>query len=475
MSWKSPTRRHCRALVRGTTGILLALVLQTGAATLGSLQRGSASIIGGQSQTTVTISSVVKTQSFLLFSVAAAGNPSDFNVGGEITDATTLTFERFGTSGDVSIEWQVLEFSSGVTVQHGRLQRHGTGLAGDTTVPISSVDLGRSFATVTMSNSGSSLNNNEDATADITHADSLRIALSGGPDEADFFWQVVQFDGATVQKLTPSMGTADLTTTATLGTAVDPSRSMLIGNFRGPGAWAPSERPRAELTDGNTVTLTRDAGGSTADFVLYVVAFSDGSTVSRDTVRFDNGIGSRPVSIGAVDASRAAVVIPGHYGRQGTSDLASGDDPATGWFTVALSAANQITVTRAAAASNAVCPYEVVTFSAGGPTTRTWVGNSSTDWFVASNWSPNGIPGSQDTVIVDGSAAAHCILTGDVTIADLRQTGGTINTSDGVSHNLTTHHFSITGGMFDANNSVVTISGDCFLTSSADVFERGNS
>ena len=48
-------------------------------------------------------------------------------------------------------------------------------------------------------------------------------------------------------------------------------------------------------------------------------------------------------------------------------------------------------------------------------TTYTWNGGTG-DWALSTNWTPNGVPGSQDTVIVN---SGRVTLTADVTIAKL--------------------------------------------------------
>ena len=48
-------------------------------------------------------------------------------------------------------------------------------------------------------------------------------------------------------------------------------------------------------------------------------------------------------------------------------------------------------------------------------TTYTWNGVTG-DWTLSTNWTPNGVPGSQDTAIVN---SGRVTLTADVTIAKL--------------------------------------------------------
>ena len=44
----------------------------------------------------------------------------DAQLSGQISTATTLTFERHKDDGQITVEWYVAEFQSGVAVQRGQ-------------------------------------------------------------------------------------------------------------------------------------------------------------------------------------------------------------------------------------------------------------------------------------------------------------------------------------------------------------------
>ena len=72
-----------------------------GAAQLKSVQTGTTTITAGGTSATGTLSPAVDTtKSFLVFSVSENVNrPDGGQISGQITNPTTVTFERIGTSG----------------------------------------------------------------------------------------------------------------------------------------------------------------------------------------------------------------------------------------------------------------------------------------------------------------------------------------------------------------------------------------
>src|SRR5206468_2715680 len=90
-------------------------------ATLKGVRFGTLTVTAGSISATATLSPAVDTtKSFLLFGVSEdTADPSDGQVSGQITNATTVTFARAATGVAVTVKWYVAEFTSGVTVQRG--------------------------------------------------------------------------------------------------------------------------------------------------------------------------------------------------------------------------------------------------------------------------------------------------------------------------------------------------------------------
>lgn len=53
--------------------------------------------------------------------------------------------------------------------------------------------------------------------------------------------------------------------------------------------------------------------------------------------------------------------------------------------------------------------------------TRVWTNTSGGDWFTAQNWSPSGVPGTQDTALItnNGTYTVTALSSGGVSIANL--------------------------------------------------------
>jgi hypothetical protein len=97
-----------------------------GPVVLDDIQKGTATIAAGSNSTTATITAVDPTKAFLTWTLRGNdANPDNLAVTGRLSNATTVTFTRAGTVGTVTIEWSVVEFTSGVLVQRG-----GTTLTG---------------------------------------------------------------------------------------------------------------------------------------------------------------------------------------------------------------------------------------------------------------------------------------------------------------------------------------------------------
>lgn len=64
----------------------------------------------------------------------------------------------------------------------------------------------------------------------------------------------------------------------------------------------------------------------------------------------------------------------------------------------------------------------VIVGSSGGA--KTWTGATSTDWGTASNWSPPGVPGASDTVVVNVGATNNPVLSTSTQIAGIRMDSG---------------------------------------------------
>ncbi len=388
-------------------------------------QAGTTTFTG--SSTTVTIPTTLAdmSKSILVFSATINdANPRNILIGGEITNTTTLTFARASNTGTVSISWEVVEFENGVYVQRG-----SSVVAENTNVDITigCVDLNQSFVMLSGRNDGSNLGTDDGLTGNLTSETNLRLlsgTLAGDHDMA--YWQVIEYQGASVQKLTGSLTGTSLT--STIPTAVDMSKTMVISNHLFSGDANASDLPRTALTATNQVTYTRNTSGITCNFVTYVVEFTDQTTMARGSASFTSGTTSQTVT-GLTTAASSAVFPPGNFGRQGSTSHNSSDNTGHGWFTYRLASSTTLQINRAVGTSStAVAPWQIVTFENAddGLQKSTFYSIGSGDWESSAVWSytpdgssgavPDGVyPGRDNDVVIQNG---HSITIDDVTDND---------------------------------------------------------
>ena len=116
-----------------------------------SCGRSSRGQRNGYSGTTATINAVDPTKTFLTFTVGGgAPSPSSMTITGELTNATTLTFARVGTTGPLTIEWSGSSpprVSGGVGSRHSAPRRPRPDLLGSS-VPVVRADDSRGAALI---------------------------------------------------------------------------------------------------------------------------------------------------------------------------------------------------------------------------------------------------------------------------------------------------------------------------------------
>ena len=168
---------RCRLVSLCLGALACALARPSAAAQLKSVHSGTVTINGGSSSATDTLSpSVDTTKAFLVFGINGSSNlPNRIQVSGQITNSTTVTFARIGSTGNVTVHWYVAEFLGGVIVQRGNVQLPELLNPADTDVPISSVDLTKSFPLISLRTDGSGFDNGDLVRAKLTTATNLRL------------------------------------------------------------------------------------------------------------------------------------------------------------------------------------------------------------------------------------------------------------------------------------------------------------
>jgi len=181
---------------RGTTPVAQWLTSGAGNA-IRTIQRGTIVIPGASTSNTATITSVQFGNAIVAYlgcTVAGAENPSGSFARVTLTDATTVTATKGSGAGgqdDVTVSYEVIEFTSGVvkSIQRSTI----AGGAGTATATISAVNIAKSRVDyLGMSTSDTGADNTWIARLDLTNATTVTATKTVGGATTGF--QVVEFN-----------------------------------------------------------------------------------------------------------------------------------------------------------------------------------------------------------------------------------------------------------------------------------------
>jgi hypothetical protein len=291
--WVVPARERRTRTLWGLTVLFVVCLCILGArptlaAGLKSIQSGNATVVDGSSSAVVSISPVDPGKAFLVFSLRHdIDNPADSMVTGQIAAPNSLVFERVGTGTDVAVEWSVVEFVSGVSVQRGTEPLD----APIKNVGISSVDLTKSFSLATLRIGGTVTSDDDFIRARLTSPTNLELAAFNDRADAVIEWQVVEYADASVQTGDVSFLSSEATKTATVPVAVDPDKAWLIYSYRtqvGTPSNTGQKVVRGLVTGSTSLQFDRDRTGQSIELAWQLVEFQDLTTVQHANAAFSS-------------------------------------------------------------------------------------------------------------------------------------------------------------------------------------------
>jgi signal peptidase I len=304
---------------------------------------------------------------------------ADANAQVVLSGPTTVAVNRATNAGSppsVTIDWTVVEYRCGITVQRGITTGNGSN---QVDVTIGSVDPASSFVLLHALAPGDAASFGPDDLARplLTTATNLSIAAAPGAVFAPtrtFAWQIISFDDpddVEVQTVSASLASGAASANITLPTTID-RNSTFITTWVTSSATGPSigtRLVRATLVDGDTVQVDRSVTGAALDVHVQAVTLASGAVVQHGTIDFTAGVGTRTVDIATVDTTRSSVMssvaIPGPSAGGRTTHTSStlvGEASAT----FVLTTPDTVVATRDATASDASFGWQVVEWS--GPT-----------------------------------------------------------------------------------------------------------
>lgn len=345
-------------------------------ARLGRVQSGRVtSIVDGP--TTVGITTVDPDRSFLLFSAASASAEADETmVSGRLASPDSIEFVRSTDgppSSTVDIEWSLVEYACGVSVQRGTVIGGGSDKID---VAIQPVLAEASFVTAsTTAAAGSEAFGSGDlARVELVNGDTVRLsgadALRPGSEHA---WQVVTFDNGTdafTQVVAASFTAGSATVEIELPTPVDTVATFLVASVSSvnSGPAVGDRLVRARLVDASTVEVTRQATTGSVEVSVQVVELRDGSTVQHGVLDLATGQAAATATIPPVTVLRSTAFSTvqhpaGHSGGSTTAD--AGGVVGAASVRVRLVDPTSVEVARDSVAAPASFAWQVVTW--GGP------------------------------------------------------------------------------------------------------------
>jgi ethanolamine utilization microcompartment shell protein EutL len=331
----------------------------------------------------IAITSVNTASTFVLCQNDTQAGLADSRALCELTSATNLRITIFNAAGTEVVQWHVVEFYSGVTVQRspvgGTLLAAGGPSPQTVNVPLAAaVNLAQTFVLISENMSSNSANIDEQWTvrAQLTSTTNLQLTRNATATAINVAWQVVQIASSAVQSGTATIAVTATTVTAALNPPVDLARTFLVFSRSGGSSSSGVEvlyQTTGEITNATTLTFTRAIGFNfpnlQVDIAWFAVRMTDGTTVQRG-LQGPSGIGGASATMNAPLAT--AVVI-----NRSVPFISVRGDPATGSFQTdlddtswraALNTTTNLRLTRASGApgnniTNATVAWQVVQFN----------------------------------------------------------------------------------------------------------------
>jgi hypothetical protein len=284
---------------------------------------------------------------------------------GSLINSTTITFRRAVANAAVSvtISWQIIEFISGVTVQRGITSVNNA----STNVTISTVDLTKSFAIVTLMSAGwasyNDYNYEECVKASLSSSTTLNLAIQTRTFSQTVAWQVIEYDACTVQQINYTIPSTSITSDLSIS-SIDPLRTFVCGSFStGEGVLSGRDMFNFYILNDTTIRFKRlNVVASAQPWTVFVVQFDLNEAVVRNlntTVNTNDTI--IDVTIDSLNENKSFVSSNSIYNTFGSIDV-NNDQLNTMCFTNLLLSSTQLQFQRVTSGFNGLLRYQIVEF-----------------------------------------------------------------------------------------------------------------
>jgi len=351
------------------------------AAIIKNVQSGSVTFGSGANRKPVTLPQPVVADKTIVWGGITHGggrtgnpNPEAGRIAFELESGTILALERLGAStATPTVEWQAVEFESGVFVQRGMRILSST----DTTVTepiLIPIDPLKSFVLVSVASGLAAQDLDERWTVRarlIDDGSNLELSRYGNGSGLHVYWQVVQMDGASVQRGLTTMPAGQAAVGSTPFNLVPTDNSFLIMSYKGDSAvngiesrYAVRGRiPVDQVQQGQNfsshVEFNRVSTTNSVDIAWEVVTMNDGTTVmSGSSATAATSTATIDVPLSGVTTSRAFVYLS----AQGGSGNAIGNLDHISWTGTLTSGTNLRLQRGSSATTHSTVNWQVIQF-----------------------------------------------------------------------------------------------------------------
>lgn len=299
-------------------------------AALRHVERGTVTLTAASVTVNLATTLLDTSRALLLFSVRGSDmtDPQSGAIAGRITSTTQIEFLRTNTTGGANVEiaYTVIEWTAGVTVQRGSVAITTT----TTNVTISTVTLAKAWPVISVTRTGTAWSNDDFFAARLTTTTNLELR-SDAAGTTTCYWQVVEYDDCSVQEALISLASGDTSNTAAIS-SVDTAKSLLVVSARTAGTTPAVWAVTASFDSGTSVRITRAGSGATLTAPVYVVTFTDATSVQRGEYAFVGSDNPRDETITAITLARSFLLNAGAM-QAGRGAYTTTDDQAAVAFT----------------------------------------------------------------------------------------------------------------------------------------------
>ncbi|HID93308.1 MAG TPA: hypothetical protein EYP60_04340 [bacterium (Candidatus Stahlbacteria)] len=241
--------------------------------TVESRQSGSVQMNLTDTTKNVTITSVNLTKSIVIIQMGGAGaaiyTASTYCARAKLTSSTNLQINRNMANPALDIYWQVIEFSSGVSIQQGTASLSSSSV----NVTVTSTDLNKSWSLCTAEGNFSVTHTDSLVEHMLTTSTNLNLQTSGSGSGHQADWQVIEMDDATVQSFNGTVSGTYQDITITSVTTAEAFVSVSYSK-NGSNLVDGDELKGARLYSSTAVRLSAYAS-DTQNYSLYVIEDSN--------------------------------------------------------------------------------------------------------------------------------------------------------------------------------------------------------